>query len=147
MIVVYLSNEYNKILISPMFVDESWVHYEQEEIEVLNFDTNDHLLGEAIKNNLDKFEEKNCDLTNRNKKDWPAFKASKLKTVKEFESKFSRISIEGLNESNLILAFDAETNSKDEINLRTTISFRTETNELGVRLKKLHKAQITNRIE
>ncbi|MBS2213849.1 hypothetical protein KEM09_20745 [Carboxylicivirga mesophila] len=147
MITVYLSSEYEKILIAPFFVDESWVHYEQEDIEVLRFDTNDEVLGESIKRNLNKFQEKNAELTKRKKKDWPAYKASNLRTVQEFESKFSRISISGLNEANLILAFDAETKSKDEIDLRTTISAYADNRELGVRLRKLHKAQIERKIE
>ena len=147
MITAYLSQEYDKILLAPFFVDESWMHYEQNEIEVLKFDVSDQILGESIKHNLNLFAEKNDDLTKRNKSDWPAFKASNLKTIKEFEAKFSRISISGLNEANLILAFDAETKSKDEIDLRTTISAYADNNELGNRLRKLHKAQIEMKIE
>jgi len=146
-VAIYLSQEYDKILVAPFFVDESWLHYEQEEIEALRFDVNDEKLGESIKRNLKKFAEKNEDTTKRNKKDWPAFKASNLKTVKEFESKFSRISISGLNEANLILAFDAETKSKNEIDLRTTISAYADNDLLGDRLRKLHKAQIERKIE
>ena len=147
MIAVFMSQEYDKILLAPFFVDESWLHYEQEEIEALRFDVNDEELGESIKRNLKKFAEKNADTTKRNKKDWPAFKASNLKTVKEFETKFSRITISGLNEANLILAFDAETKSKNKIDLRTTISAYADNNELGDRLRKLHKAQIKMKIE
>ncbi len=136
-----------RFLLLLFFVDESWVHYEQDDIEVLKFDANDEIIGESIKRNLNQFAEKNDDLTKRNKKDWPAFKASNLKTLKEFESKFSRISITGLNEANLILAFDAETKSIHEIDLRTTISAYAENRELGNRLRKLHKAQIDMKIE
>ncbi|HAA20531.1 MAG TPA: hypothetical protein DCP28_17865 [Cytophagales bacterium] len=147
MIAVYLSQEYDMVLLAPFFVDESWLYYEQEEIEALSFDVNDEMLGESIKRNLNKFAEKNADTTKRNKKDWPAFKASNLKTVKEFETKFSRISISGLNEANIILAFDAETKSKNEIQLRTIISAYANNGELGDRLRKLHKAQIEMKIE
>jgi hypothetical protein len=147
MIAIYLSKEYDKIILVPFFVDESWVHYEQETVEVLEFDINNEMLGDSIKRNLSKFAEKNDDSTKRNKKDWPAFKASNLKTVKEFEAKFSRISIAGLNEENLILSFDAETKSNDEIDLRTTISAYADNHEIGERLRKLHKAQIERKIE
>lgn len=111
MIAVDLSEEYRKILIAPFFVDESWLRYEQEDVEVLSFDVTDELLGESIKRSLKNFAEKNKYLTKRNLTDWPAFKASKLKTVKEFEKKYSRISISGLNEANIFLAMDAETKS------------------------------------
>lgn len=49
MIAVDLSEEYRKILIAPFFVDESWLRYEQEDVEVLSFDVTDELLGESIK--------------------------------------------------------------------------------------------------
>ncbi|GAA4301946.1 hypothetical protein [Nibribacter koreensis] len=146
-IAVYLSTEYKKILVAPFFVDESWLYYEQEEVEVLNFDVPDELIGESIKRNLQKFAEKNQDLTKRNLTDWPAFKASKLKTVKEFEKKYSRISISGLNEANISLSMDAETKSEHEINLRTTLSAYADNKLLGIRLKKIYQAQIDKKIE
>ena len=146
-ITVYLSKEYQSILIVPMHVDKSWVHYEQEEIQNIKFEASFEEIGQSLKNSLNKFCEKETNFTYRNKKDWPAFKASKLKTIKEFETKYSRISISGLNESNLILAFDASTTSKDDINLRTTISAHADNSDLGNRLLKIHKAQIEKVIE
>ncbi|MBI1223440.1 MAG: hypothetical protein GC180_12620 [Bacteroidetes bacterium] len=70
-----------------------------------------------------------------------------MKTVKEFEAKFSRISITGQNEANLVLAFEAETKSMDEINLITTVSAYADNPIIGERLRKLHKAQLERKIE
>ena len=42
---------------------------------------------------------------------------------------------------------EVQTKSKDEIDLRTTISAYADDNELGRRLRKLHKAQIEMKIE
>lgn len=147
MIAAYLSKEYNQILVAPYYVDESCLRYEQEEIDVFSYDVDNNTLGDSIKGNLNKFKAKNQDSGTKNKKDWPAFKASKLKTIKEFESKFQRIAISGLNEANIILAFDAETDSKDEIHLRTTISAYADNETLAERLRKLHKAQLDKKIE
>lgn len=147
MIAAYLSKEYNQILVAPYYVDESWLRYEQEEIDVFSYDVDNKILGDSIKENLNKFKAKNQDSETKNKKDWPAYKASKLKTIKEFESKFQRIAISGLNEANIILAFDAETDSKDEIHLRTTISAYAENDILAERLRKIHKAQLDKKIE
>lgn len=147
MINVYISKEFNKIIIVPLFVDSSWVHYEQEETAViLNMDVTDSDLGASIKNNLNKFEEKEANFSKRNLRDWPAFKESKLKTTKEFEAKYSKISISGLNPSNLILAFDAETNTEHEIDLRTIISAHSDDAQLGERLRRLYDALIEFRI-
>ena len=58
MVVLYLSSELNKILVAPQYVDKSWIRFEQEEIEILEFNCNDDLLGESIKRNFDKFAKK-----------------------------------------------------------------------------------------
>jgi len=147
MVAVYLSSEYKKILITPFFINEAWVYYEQENVESLNYDVDDKLLGEALKRNLDKFKQKDSDLTKQKLTDWPSFKASGLKTVKEFERKYLRIGVSGLNKANIILALDAEMKSKYEIDLRTTISAYADYDELGLRLRMLHKAQVERKIE
>ena len=147
MISVYFSKDYKRILIAPFFIDEAWVYYEQDDVESLDLDVDDKLLGEALKRNLNKFDKRETDLRRQNLTDWPSFKASGLKTVKEFEKKYFRISVSGLNEANIILAMDAEMKSKYEIDLRTTISAFAEDDQLGLRLRILHKAQIERKIE
>ncbi|MFT5618046.1 MAG: hypothetical protein ACI85I_001275 [Arenicella sp.] len=146
-LVIYLSSELNDILIAPQFVDESWVHYEQEEIQQMDFDCENELLGKAIKDNLDKFKEKNREETQRKIIDWPAYKASKLKSVKEFEKKFTRISICGANEANTILCFDADMKSKYGIDLRSSISTYAKDKEIGFLVKKLYRVQLERKIE
>ncbi len=66
MVVLYVSSELNKILIAPQYVDESWIRFEQEEIEILEFSCTDELLGESIKRNFDKFAEKNMENKKKN---------------------------------------------------------------------------------
>lgn len=147
MVAVYLCVEKKSILVTPFFINDSWVYHEQEEIETLDYDISDENFGEAIKRNLDKFRVKEDDLTKRKLTDWPSYKASGLKTVKEFEKKYLRISISGANEANLILDLDADMKSKYEINLRTTISAYAKCEEIGFRLRKLHIAQLERKIE
>lgn len=146
MLGVYLSGAHNKILVAPYFTDGSGVYFEQDDIEVLPFDISDDLLGEALRRNLDKFEVKEANFNKRKLTDWPTYKASGSKTVKEFEKRYSKIAVSGLNEANIILAMDAEMKSKHEIDLRTIISAYANNRDLGVRLRMLHKAQVERKI-
>ena len=68
MIAAYLSKEYNQILVAPYYVDESWLRYEQDEIDVFSYDIDNITLGDSIKSNLNKFKEKNQDSETKNKK-------------------------------------------------------------------------------
>ncbi len=147
MVVLYLSSELNKILIAPYYVDESWIRFEQEEIEILEFNCTDDLLGESIKRNFDKFSEKNMENRKRTSKDWPAYQASKLKSMKEFERKYYRITVDGANETNLFMVFQADMKSKNHINLTSSISAYAENNRLGILAKKLYETQINRIIE
>ena len=146
-VVLYVSSELKKILIAPQYVDESWIRFEQEEIEILEFNCTDELLGESIKRNFDKFAKKNRENRKITSRDWPAYQASKLRSMKEFERKYFRISINGANEANIIMVFEADMKSKNHINLTSSISAYAENKKLGYLAKKLHEIQINRIIE
>jgi hypothetical protein len=147
MVVLYLSSELNKILVVPQYVDESWIRFEQEEIQTLDFDCSNELLGESIRRNFDKFAQKNMENKKRTSKDWPAYRASKLKSMKDFENKYYRISINGANEANIIMVFEADMKLKNEINLTSSISAFAENERLGILTKELNKIQISKKFE
>ncbi len=147
MVVLYVSSELNSILIAPQYVDESWIRYEQEDIEQLDFDCTDESLGEAIKRNFDKFAVKNMPNTKRTTKDWPAYQASKLKTETEFEHHYFKISINGANDANIIMVFEADMKSKHDINVTSSVSAHAENHKLGRLVKQLHDIQINRTIE
>lgn len=145
MVVLYVSAELNKILVAPQYVDESWLLFEQEEIEIIDFDGSNELLGEAIKRNFEKFAQKNKEIKKRTLKDWPVYQASKLKSIKEFEQKYYRISIHGANEANIIMTFEADMKLKSEINLTSSISAFAENERLGILTKELYKIQLSKK--
>ena len=142
MVVLYLSSELNKILVAPQYVDKSWIRFEQEEIEILEFNCKDDLLGETIKRNFDKFAKKDIEDKKRTSKDWAAYQSSKLKSMKEFEKKFYRITINGANEANIIMIFEADMKSKNQINLTRAISTYADYRELGELTKQLYNIQV-----
>lgn len=138
---IYISSESGKILIAPHYVDESWLRYEQEVIEILNFDCDDEILGESIKKSFNMFAKKNMANTKRTSKDWSSYQASKLKSIKEFEEKYLKISINGINEANLFMVCEADMKSPYHINLTSSISAFADNQKIGFLIKKLHKLQ------
>jgi len=147
MVVIYLCSELNKILIAPQYIDESWIKFEQDEIEQLEFNCTNELLGESIKRNFDKFASKNMNNIKRKQKNWPAFKESGLKSIKEFEKKYYRISVNGANESNIIMVFEADMKSENKINLTSSISAHAQNEKIGTLTKKLNEIQLNKKIE
>jgi hypothetical protein len=147
MVVLYLSCDLDKVLIAPHYVDESWLRFEQENIEILNFNCTNELLGESIKRNFEKFAKKNIGDKKRTLKDWPAYQASKLKSIKEFEKKYYRITISGANEANIILVFVADMKLINEVNLTSSISAFAENERIGYLTKKLYEIQLSKKFD
>lgn len=138
---IYISSELGKILIASHYIDESWLRYEQEEIEILNLDCDDEILGASIKRSFNLFTKKNLANKKRTLKDWSSYKASKLKSVKEFEEKYFKISINGANEANLLMVCEADMKSADNINLTSSISAFADNQKIGYLIKKLNTLQ------
>ncbi|HEU4852892.1 MAG TPA: hypothetical protein VFT37_12135 [Telluria sp.] len=60
-------------------------------------------LGDAFRTAFDRFSIRDTDLRNVKKSDWPAFEASGLRSIKEFERAYRLIGCYGLNGSNAVV--------------------------------------------
>jgi hypothetical protein len=94
---LYISEKYNKIIISPYYYNKAGIYYEQEECSVFDLNISNEKLGIEIINALNKFSYKDKNLVDCKLTDWPAFKYSKLKTVKSFEENYLIFSIKDEN--------------------------------------------------
>jgi hypothetical protein len=99
----------------------------------------------TIKRNFDKFDIKEKESENGKKSDWPAFKASKEKSMRGFEQNYLRISIRGITERNNSLRIETVLNLPIEIELTSTISAHCEPADLGNRILKIFRSEITER--
>jgi hypothetical protein len=145
-VTVYLSEKHSQIIIAPVSKEpKAGYRYEQKDCEVIDFNSSSEILGKTIKRNFNKFniEEKKGGI--RKKSDWPAFKASKEKSMRGFEEKYRRISIRGLTDRNYTLRIETVLNLPIEIELTSTISAKCEPSELGNRILKMYRSEITQR--
>ncbi|MEE9432153.1 MAG: hypothetical protein V3V16_13975 [Melioribacteraceae bacterium] len=145
-VTVYLSEKHSKIIIAPISKEpKAGYQYEQKDCEVIELDSSMEIIGKAIKRNFDKYniEEKKTGMGN--KSDWPAFKSSKEKSMRGFEEKYRRISIRGLTDRNNSLRIETVLNLPIEIDLTSTISAHCEPSELGNRVLKMFRSEITER--
>ena len=71
--------------------------------------------------------------------DWPAFKSSRKKSVRQFESAFIRIDVSGMNEANLFYNIEGWPDKNAEVRVLASASaFRPE--ELGERCMRVWRA-------
>jgi hypothetical protein len=69
--------------------------------------------------------------------DWPAFKASRLPSVKQFEASYLRIHVMAVNEAALIFEATAFPPEESEIALRVTFTKGNSNEEVGALLLRL----------
>ena len=146
LVMVYISEKYDEIIIAPYFKDGiNGISYEQPNCEIISLNSSSEEIGQCIKVNFDKFNIKKRSKEKSNKSDWPAFKASKEKTMRGFENNYRRISISGLTDRNSTMRIETVLNLPTEIELTSTISAYCEPIDLGNRIMKIFLSEIENR--
>jgi len=98
MVNIYISEKYKKIIIVPNIFNQDGLIIEQEICNLYDVDIDDETLGIEIINALGKFSYAEYRMSyNHKESDWPAFKHSKLKTLKSFKEDYTHISIKDEN--------------------------------------------------
>jgi hypothetical protein len=109
--VIYISEKYKRIIITPYYFNKDGINYEQDTCYLYDININDETLGGEIINALNKFEYNNKNIANNKSSNWPAFKFSELKTVKSFKENYTSISI---YDENGYLRFSVEYSPKSK---------------------------------
>jgi len=72
--------------------------------------------------------------------DWPAFRASKAKSVRHFEEEYIGILVAGANESNLVYIIDGSPEKDAELHVVANVSSSAPPTELGDLIRRVYSA-------
>jgi len=72
--------------------------------------------------------------------DWPAFKASKMASVRQFEQTFIGINISGANDSNLVYMIEGEPSKDAELHVISSLSSSAGSEQLGIKILSIYRA-------
>jgi len=143
---IYISEKHSEIIFAPMHREINIpIYFEQETCEVIDLKNTPETIGKSIEQNFNKFNLKERNSIHNKKRDWPAFKASKEKTIIGFEKNYSQFIITGANEHNITLIIESVFNFPSQIELTTIISYDCNSSELGERLLKIYNCDICER--
>lgn len=90
---IYASNKHGQIIFAPISKNLAGIRYEQDKCFSCDYPISDLLLGEYTLKYFDFFNIKDKNLRENRSTDWPAFKHSKVKTVRGFETDYVRVSV------------------------------------------------------
>lgn len=136
---VFISKSGTPAIVVGMHVDERDLWYEDDNTVILSHPFTAGDLGNAVAQEMRKTNRRATKLENKIT-EWPAFKASGLRSVRKFEESFIEISVQGVNAANLSAVITGSP-EKDAILLVTsTISTGVITAEFGDRIFQVYKA-------
>ena len=145
-VTIYISEKHSEIIIAPISKEPNdSYHYEQNDCEVIDLNSSLETIGESIKRNFNKFDIKEKKEGMGKISDWPALKISKEKSGRRFEEKYNRFHISGITNRNNTLRIESVKKLPIQIELTSTISAHCEPSDLGNRIMKMFRSEITER--
>ena len=87
-------------IVAVMHQNLAGIYYEQSAPRVTQGQPEAESTGRAFREAFDRFSSKDANLAEFKRSDWPVFKASGLRAVKEFERLFRVVNCVGINASN-----------------------------------------------
>ncbi len=121
--------------------------YEDNEPVVLLAPLQPVILGQTLSAALKDTTIKELNLPGRHKlTDWPAFKASKATSVRQFEQSFISILISGANDVNLIYVIEGEPYKDAELRITSSVSSSASPEKVGECLMSVFRACRDRRI-
>ena len=137
---IYISKKNSEIIIAPQFQEGiNGILYEQQNCIIIPFNSSYEEIGEITKNQFHLFKlVKNRKLL----KDWPAFELSKEKTKVSFRKNYTRITVSGANEYNIIFSLVTNFNHLSELEISSSITTFCNNEELGKLIMRIYNSKI-----
>nr|WP_314857654.1 hypothetical protein [uncultured Undibacterium sp.] len=128
------------MIIAAMHQNFAGIYYEQLTPFVIQGKPTAEQLGSAFRDAFNGFSIKDANLSGFNRSDWPAFKASDLHTVKEFERRFKSISCVSCNSSNAVVRASVAHPTHPSIEMSVSFNPLAAPETIGVSLLHLFEA-------
>jgi len=138
-VTIYISDLKRQIIIAPRYFNNAGILYEQDTCTLLTFPVDYFQLGNEMLRNFDMFTLKDQNLREYKLTDWPAYKCSKLKSVKSFKDLYHRIDIDGNNESNIIISIESPVSGDKDLFIKATISTSNRKEAIGELVMKVYQ--------
>jgi|KBSMisStandDraft_5_1062788.scaffolds.fasta_scaffold291913_1 hypothetical protein len=98
---IYLGTTAKEAIVTALHINSAGVSFEQDEPAVIADWRQTPGLGVALRFALERFSLQERNLRNLKKTEWPSYRASSSRSVREFEATYMCISIQALNEAEL----------------------------------------------
>ena len=129
---VYASSQC--FIIAAMHQNFAGIYYEQSEPVLIQGKPSAEELGSTFRNAFDEFSIKDVNLRETKRSDWPSFKASYLRTPKEFERSFRLIHCASCDASNAVVRASVTNPTHSDIELSASFNPLSAPKDIGASL-------------
>ena len=136
---LYISDKHNHLIVAPRIENKDGLNMEQENSKGFDLPISEEDLGQEIINAMNLYKFVNIGLEGKKISDWPAYKASKSKSMKAFENDYVYIGISNQNDGNLIMDIEGKPNQNSLYWVKSSISFYADKSEIGKQILETFK--------
>src|SRR5688572_18467745 len=127
---VFIARSGIAAVVVTMHVNDDDVWHEDETPAVLRAPLVAEVLGTAVASAMKQTARRTRNLRDVKASDWPAYRASGEKSIRQFERLFVAIEVEGANEANLVAVVTGSPEKDSELRVTSTVSTASPT-DLG----------------
>ena len=122
-------------IVAPIYFHSS-ADYEQDNPLVVESGEWEEVVPQ-LRTALGLFTFREANLRDRRRTDWPAYRASKLRSVRQFQDLYLRIGVYAVNEAELFYNATCQPHGEDDISLQVTLNRYGDDDEIARQLSKL----------
>jgi hypothetical protein len=137
---LYLA-ENKPAIAAPVHVNSAGIYYEQEN-PLMDESSDWSALCASLRLSINRFSFREANLRDTKKADWPAFRASGCRSVRQFEDLYLRIDVVSVNEAELFYLASCQPRGEKDIKLQVTLNRYGKDEEVDRLLRKLFKASL-----
>jgi hypothetical protein len=137
---IYLPEDDRPAIVAPMHYNAAGIYYEQADPIVVASWRDAAAIAGALRSALQQFVFRDLNLRDHKKTDWPSYRASGCRSVREFEKLFLRMAVSAINEAELFYDVKAQPRGEAEITLHVTLNRYSHDDEFAQPLLRLFDA-------
>ncbi len=134
---IYLAEDTNPAIVAAMHHNRDGIRFEQDEAVVVSDWRSSGTLVPALRAALQRFSCLDRNLRDTKLLEWAAYRASRCRSVRDFQSSYLCISVRPANEAELFYIAEARPLDEEEITLSVTAS-RHDDVDIGRRILRLY---------
>jgi len=119
---IYLGVNFKQAIVTALHHNSAGISFEQDGPAVIADWRRAPGLGVALRLALERFSPRERNLRDLKKTEWPSYRASSLRSVREFEAAYICISVQALNEAELFYDAYAYPPGEEDIALHVTLN-------------------------